>query len=36
MKKFIAGLCILAMAFSMTACSGSSTTDENAGNGTTT
>lgn len=36
MKKLIAGLCILAMAFSMTACSGSSTTDENAGNGTTT
>lgn len=36
MKKLIAGLCILAMAFSMTACSGSSTTDENVGNGTTT
>ena len=36
MKKLIAGLCILAMAFSMTACSGSSTTDENAGNETTT
>lgn len=36
MKKLIAGLCILAMAFSMTACSGSSTTDENTGNGTTT
>ncbi len=36
MKKLIAGLCILAMAFSMTACGGSSTTDEGATSGTTT
>ncbi len=35
MKKLIAGLCILAMAFSMTACGGSSTTEETT-NGTTT
>lgn len=36
MKKLIAGLCILAMAFSMTACSGSNKNNESASNGTTT
>lgn len=36
MKKLIAGLCILAMAFSMTACGSSNKTNETATNGTTT